>query len=591
MEVASPNKPLESVSIRVSKSTKLRLQQKALERKEAKSKVATRGVNHKNLVFNAARKWASPLDESYEAESPQKSPIKKKKSSDDFPPKKAPVKKKSTASVGDNGPPVKPRKKGSSRGEDQEQVSRPDDNTGKLGSMLDEMAKKKPAKKRGARTVASMPVPSNTGRNRERSESPDESRISRSSEPVKKKAPRKKVTSAVEPSSEKPMKKKGASGSVKKRRSQTRSKNSVNEEETKIVEASMREHDNQGKLGNMLDDAARIRPKRKGARSVASAPIPTTPRKKGSSKRGSRATMEGSRRRSRAADMEDSVSEERVPPAKHKPRRTKSADDADMGEESGDIYVDDRPIRKGSKRPESGATASTHQGDSTSTEHDAGRMDRPGRVSKVKPNRSASVPSRGYVPSPRREEGDDRRAAMARMKRNSGIQPRTEAAEQQPADPLARAHSMMLHREMTRRGKANSLSDLVQYKESEIHSTSYFASNHVLVNRERMKRGLRPLTRNIQMDDLARKSAERMADTAGVSSLQTTYIGNVLRGQSIRAVHRATMQNKDGRERHNLLNPYFQEFGVGTCKGEDGMLYVCQLFSERLELTCFDAES
>ena len=93
------------------------------------------------------------------------------------------------------------------------------------------------------------------------------------------------------------------------------------------------------------------------------------------------------------------------------------------------------------------------------------------------------------------------------------------------------------------------------------------------------------------MDELARKSSQRMADSAGVSSLPTTYVGNILRGQSIRAVHRATMQNKNGRERANLLNPYFQEFGVGTCKGADGMLYVCQLFSERLELTCCDAEN
>lgn len=153
---------------------------------------------------------------------------------------------------------------------------------------------------------------------------------------------------------------------------------------------------------------------------------------------------------------------------------------------------------------------------------------------------------------------------------------------------MARAQSMLLHREMTRRGKSNSLMDLVQYKEEEIHSTSYFASNHVLVNRERMKRGLRPLTRNIAMDELARKSALAMAESNGLNPLQTTYVGNVLRGESIRAIHRSTMQQKQGRERANLLNPYFQEFGVGTCKGSDGMLYMCQLFSERLELALID---
>ena len=154
--------------------------------------------------------------------------------------------------------------------------------------------------------------------------------------------------------------------------------------------------------------------------------------------------------------------------------------------------------------------------------------------------------------------------------------------------PPQRATSMMLSREMGRRGKSNSLKDLIQYKEEEIHSTSYFASNHVLINRERMKRGLRPLTRNVPMDELARECAEKMAESSGLQSLPTTYVGNVLRGENIRAIHRSTMLQKQGRERANILNPYFQDFGVGTCKGSDGMLYMCQLFSERLEITLTD---
>ena len=156
--------------------------------------------------------------------------------------------------------------------------------------------------------------------------------------------------------------------------------------------------------------------------------------------------------------------------------------------------------------------------------------------------------------------------------------------------PPRRAESMMLSREMGRRGKSNSLADLVQYKEEEIHSTSYFASNHVLINRERMKRGLRPLTRNVAMDQLARKSAESMAESSGLKPLPTTYVGNVLRGDTIRSIHRSTMLQKQGRERANILNPYFQDFGVGTCKGEDGLLYMCQLFSERLELELTDTK-
>ncbi|VEU34873.1 unnamed protein product [Pseudo-nitzschia multistriata] len=154
--------------------------------------------------------------------------------------------------------------------------------------------------------------------------------------------------------------------------------------------------------------------------------------------------------------------------------------------------------------------------------------------------------------------------------------------------PVRRAASMILTREMGRRGNQESSIDLIQYKEEEIHSTSYFASNHVLINRERMKRGLRPLTRNVAMDQLARKNAEAMAKSKKCKCLETTYVGNVIRGESIRSIHQSVMLQKQGRERANILNPYFQDFGVGTSKSEDGELYMCQLFSERLELPLTD---
>jgi uncharacterized protein YkwD len=190
---------------------------------------------------------------------------------------------------------------------------------------------------------------------------------------------------------------------------------------------------------------------------------------------------------------------------------------------------------------------------------------------------------------------EDRRAAM--MKRDQNMAPTTapkkeEDEEETAPHNLRHTKSMMLNRETQRRGgKTNSLMDLVHYNDDEIHSPSYFASDHVLVNRERMKRGLKPLTRKIAMDELARASARRMADTAGVSSFDTTYVGNALHGESIRAVHKAIMRNIDGRERANLMNPYYQYFGVGTAKGKDGMLYVCQLFSEGIELTCINTDA
>lgn len=275
-----------------------------------------------------------------------------------------------------------------------------------------------------------------------------------------------------------------------------------------------------------------------------------------------------------------------------KPRRSKSNDLDGFAESS-------TKVKKGSKRR------------SKSADHDVEDFG-PDIMVEVKSEKSKKVKGRTKrrsikrtaVPAndaendeeivPVQNKPQDRRASLAGTKKrahSAGPRARNSTAGEEEEDIVkpslpARAASMMLNRDNTRRGKANSLMDLVQYSAEEIHSTSYFASNHVLVNRERMKRGLRPLTRNIAMDTLARESAEAMAKSTGTAPLRTTYVGNVLRGESIRAVHRAVMLNKQGRERANMLNPYFQDFGVGTAKGKDGMLYVCQLFSERLELSC-----
>ena len=187
--------------------------------------------------------------------------------------------------------------------------------------------------------------------------------------------------------------------------------------------------------------------------------------------------------------------------------------------------------------------------------------------------------------------GSNRRDGLRRHRSMDPVRHSNPYAEP-PEDSTMRANSMMLQREKVRRlGKSKSLMDLVEYKDEDIHSTSYFASNHVLINRERMKRGLRPLVRNSKMDELAREHSKKMAECSGCTPIQTTFVGNVMRGESIRSIHKITMANKQGRERYNLLNPYFQEFGIGTAQGKDGQLYLCQLFSERIELTLMDTEN
>lgn len=397
-----------------------------------------------------------------------------------------------------------------------------------------------------------------------------------------------------------PMKKRSQSpGVVSKRKSTNESTQRMRSERVS------RPGDANGTLGNMLDQVSGGKPKKKGARSVASAPVQIA---------------EQAERRPSVGLPQKERSVRREPPREGRagpPPRTRSVDAVgilsvtkEMGEndsraiESRKIGTEERH-RESDNRNARNPASESFQAEDVDNEPDTASTSPPpetaGRSFMARIRRSFSAGAGTQTP-PNPPSNENNRhdirneIAKQRVKRNNSVGPgpRNDPARgdsEGNENQMKRAQSMLLHREMTRRAKSNSLADLVQYKEEEIHSTSYFASNHVLINRERMKRGLRPLTRNIAMDEQARKSAEAMANSNGLNPLQTTYVGNVLRGESIRSIHRSTMQQKQGRERKNLLNPYFQDFGVGTAKGEDGMLYMCQLFSERLELALTDTTS
>lgn len=119
----------------------------------------------------------------------------------------------------------------------------------------------------------------------------------------------------------------------------------------------------------------------------------------------------------------------------------------------------------------------------------------------------------------------------------------------------------------------------------------YYSSNHVMINKERVKRNLPQLTRRIELDEIARQRAEEMATARSLShgnahSLQARLddassfqkIGeNVARGPSIRDINAGMMSNVA--DRNNMLDRRYQFMGMGTSLGEDGKLYLCQLFS------------
>jgi hypothetical protein len=118
-----------------------------------------------------------------------------------------------------------------------------------------------------------------------------------------------------------------------------------------------------------------------------------------------------------------------------------------------------------------------------------------------------------------------------------------------------------------------------------LHETWYYSSNHVLVNRERMMRGIPPLMRSIALDEMARNIATLCEQTGQCQGIPSFYNGNVIRGESIRSIHEQTMKLACA-ERENLLNTDYREFGMATHKStRDGSLYLCQLFDRtRIEI-------
>jgi uncharacterized protein YkwD len=140
-----------------------------------------------------------------------------------------------------------------------------------------------------------------------------------------------------------------------------------------------------------------------------------------------------------------------------------------------------------------------------------------------------------------------------------------------------------------------------------IPQTSYYSSNHLMVNRARaMAPGvvLNPLYRSRYLDFLAQAHAADLAENCElqvVPNLESLLLStskkedavnqnananaalvvgqNVQRGTSIRQMHESVM-NSSGQDsrRSNILRPTFSEFGMATALGRDGKLYMVQLF-------------
>ena len=118
--------------------------------------------------------------------------------------------------------------------------------------------------------------------------------------------------------------------------------------------------------------------------------------------------------------------------------------------------------------------------------------------------------------------------------------------------------------------------------------TWYYSSNHIMINTERTKRNVHPLTRKNYLDAAARWHAESMATTdvlfhAKSSELQQKVgkpcriLGvNVFRGENIRAIHNKMMASPA--DVNNMVDARYIEFGMATARSPRGDLLLVQIF-------------
>ena len=116
----------------------------------------------------------------------------------------------------------------------------------------------------------------------------------------------------------------------------------------------------------------------------------------------------------------------------------------------------------------------------------------------------------------------------------------------------------------------------------------------LILNEEREKLGLKPLTRDPALDAQARKYAKLVADSAGRHVLKITdyHGGHVLRGLSVKSIHKAVLNRESHHAKSNVMNPQFHTMGLGIAhdKENGGKIYLCEIFKGDIELTCMDME-
>jgi uncharacterized protein YkwD len=140
------------------------------------------------------------------------------------------------------------------------------------------------------------------------------------------------------------------------------------------------------------------------------------------------------------------------------------------------------------------------------------------------------------------------------------------------------------------------LKKIMNYANRLPQTSGKFANNHIMVNAERTRRMVPPLTRDRHMDQIARDHALQMSESNKVFHMdgpvaleeqllkemkedRTFFfrVGvNIARGKTIEEIHKFMMANLA--ERNNIIDKRFSKMGMGTARADNGMLYLCQVF-------------
>ncbi|CCJ34529.1 Transporter [Caloramator australicus RC3] len=140
-----------------------------------------------------------------------------------------------------------------------------------------------------------------------------------------------------------------------------------------------------------------------------------------------------------------------------------------------------------------------------------------------------------------------------------------------------------------------SLSPAVFAKEKSYQDTRTFEREVIrLVNVERAKVGLKPLSENVKLSKVARIKSQDMINKKYFSHYSPTYGSpfdmmkkfgirfraageNIAMGQKTPKEVMNAWMNSAG-HRRNILNPNFTQIGVGVAKDSKGRLYWTQMF-------------